>query len=229
MPARQGRRSGGRHPAPHDLVGDLASAVPEGFWGEDAAPVARALLTSAVHCFARQGFHGTTTRDVTSSIGLSPGALYVHFASKEEVLFAVVLAGHERSLASLRAADGAVDAEGSSAQLARLVADSVSWHARHHVVARVCQHEMAALTVDHLDAVLGLRQEYSEVVRSTVERGVQRGVFDVPDVNHATRAVLSLGIDLVRWYRSDGPDSPEALGLVYGNLALRLVGADPPP
>jgi hypothetical protein len=42
------------------------------------------------------------------------------------------------------------------------------------------------------------------------------------------RAMLSLGIDLVRWYRLDGPDSPEQLGRFYAGLALKMVlGAAP--
>jgi Tetracyclin repressor-like, C-terminal domain len=40
--------------------------------------------------------------------------------------------------------------------------------------------------------------------------------------------MLSLGIDLVRWYRLDGPDSPEQLGEFYAGLALKMVlGAAP--
>jgi hypothetical protein len=35
--------------------------------------------------------------------------------------------------------------------------------------------------------------------------------------------MLSLSIDLVRWYRLDGPDSPEQLGDFYAGLALRMV------
>jgi hypothetical protein len=39
--------------------------------------------------------------------------------------------------------------------------------------------------------------------------------------------MLSLGIDLVRWYRLDGADSPGALGGFYADLALRMIGARP--
>lgn len=66
------------------------------------------------------------------------------------------------------------------------------------------------------------------VVRSAVERGEREGVFDVPDVNRALRAIMSLGIDLVRWYRLDGVDSPEVLGEFYAGLALRMIGSDSP-
>ncbi|GAA5113923.1 TetR/AcrR family transcriptional regulator [Pseudonocardia adelaidensis] len=222
MPTSERRRGGGRHPAGALLAALEPGSVPDGFWREDTAPVARALLSSAVRCFAGKGFHATTTRDITAAIGLSPGALYVHFASKEEVLFEVARTGHERALEALRARAG----ERDSRQLVRgLVTAHVTWHARHHTVARVCQYELAALAPEHLDAVLDLRQRFAAELRAAVERGTREGAFDVPDVNRAVRAILSLGIDLVRWYRLDGADSPEDLGDFYADLALRMIGS----
>jgi hypothetical protein len=39
----------------------------------------------------------------------------------------------------------------------RLVAGHVSWHARHHTVARVCQYELPALEPEHFGEILELR------------------------------------------------------------------------
>jgi len=201
-------------------------AVPEDeaadLWRDDTSEAVRALLVSAVLCFSREGFHATTTRDITAAVGLSPGALYVHFASKEDVLFEIVRTGHERALDAMRSCPD----EGDPVEYVRgLVAGHVAWHARHHTVARVCQYELAALSSGHHTEVLDLRHRFSDLLRSAVTRGARAGAFDVPDVNRAVRAVLSLGIDLVRWYRLDGSDSPEALGDFYADLALRMIGA----
>ena len=57
------------------------------------------LLAAAVAAFAAKGFHGTTTRDISTTAGMSPAALYVHHRSKEELLHQISLAGHERTLA----------------------------------------------------------------------------------------------------------------------------------
>lgn len=212
-------RSGGPSRAvtvPDDLggVADL--------WGDGTSAAVRALLVSAVLCFSRQGFHATTTRDITTAVGLSPGALYVHFPSKEDVLFEIVRTGHARALDAIESQpdDGDV-----VEYVRRLVTSHVAWHARHHTVARVCQYELAALSPEHLAVVLDLRQRFSDVLRSAVTRGARAGVFAVPDVNRVVRAVLSLGIDLVRWYELDGADSPDELGAFYADLALRMVGA----
>jgi AcrR family transcriptional regulator len=203
------------------LAPGLVDESPD-LWDSGFGKVARSLLTSGVRCFASNGFHATTTRDITAAAGLSRAALYVHFPSKEHVLFEITRAGHKSSLAALKDTDGAGD---PTTYLRALVARFVAWHARHHVAGRVSQYELAALTAEHYEEVVGLRRESTAVFREAVTWGIEEGAFVVVDVHRVVRAILSLGVDLVRWYRPDGPDSPEQLGHFYGDLALGIVSA----
>lgn len=195
---------------------DNSARLWDGYRGE----VARSLLTSGVRCFAANGFHATTTRDITAAVGLSPGALYVHFPSKEHLLFEIIRTGHAKSLDALAEAETGGDA---LSHLRWLVARHVGWHARHHVAARVCQYELAGLAPGHYAEILELRRQYTAIFRQAVIRGIDEGAFPPVDVHRVVRAMLSLGIDLVRWYRSEGPDSPEQLGEFYAELALGMV------
>jgi TetR/AcrR family transcriptional regulator, transcriptional repressor of aconitase len=47
------------------------------------------ILIAAWKCFARNGFHSTSMADVISEAGLSAGAVYLYFRSKEEIILAV--------------------------------------------------------------------------------------------------------------------------------------------
>jgi AcrR family transcriptional regulator len=51
------------------------------------------ILAAAKKYFAREGFHATSMRDIYRECGLSPGAVYNHFASKEDIVRAL---GEER-------------------------------------------------------------------------------------------------------------------------------------
>ena len=62
------------------------------------------LLDAAAVLFAAQGYHRTTIRDVTSSIGMRSGSSYYHFSSKAEMLLAVYEEGVSRVQASLEQA-----------------------------------------------------------------------------------------------------------------------------
>ena len=44
------------------------------------------ILDAAERCFARAGFHRCTMHDICKEAGISPGALYVYFSSKEELI-----------------------------------------------------------------------------------------------------------------------------------------------
>jgi AcrR family transcriptional regulator len=48
------------------------------------------IVQAALRCFARDGFHATSMRDVIRESGLSAGALYSYFPSKEELIAAAV-------------------------------------------------------------------------------------------------------------------------------------------
>jgi AcrR family transcriptional regulator len=214
---------------PQEVTDDqrLLDHSPE-LWRDEFGDVARGLLASAVRCFAANGFHATTTRDICSAVGLSPAALYVHFPSKELVLYALARIGHERALAEVRAAadEPAADAAG---RVRAVMARFTTWHARHHVAARVCQYELTGLTPQHYDEIRELRHRTTAVFRDAVRAGVADGSFPATDVDRLVRSMLSLGIDLVRWYRLDGADSPEQIGEFYADLALRMLTAGAPP
>jgi AcrR family transcriptional regulator len=207
-------------------VSQLQADFSPDLWDPSRSEVVRNLLTSAVRCFAANGYHATTTRDISTGVGLSPAALYVHFPSKELVLFEIIRTGHERALAHIQ--DGAVDDAATTVERLRaMVSRYTAWHARHHVAARVCQYEHTSLTPEHYEQITALRHQTNEVFRDAVARGVRDGSFADIDVNRVVRGMLSLSIDLVRWYRLDGNDSPEQLGDFYADLALRMVTTAP--
>lgn len=206
-----------------DLAGlpELEDESPA-LWDESRGEVRRKLLTSAVRCFASNGFHATTTRDISGAVGLSPAALYVHFPSKEDVLFEIIRTAHGRALACVTEPDLAA-IEDPVRHLQALVARYTEWHARYHVAARVSQYELAGLSAEHYEEILETRHQTNVVFRTAVERGVTAGAFADVDVKRVARAILSLGIDLVRWYRRDGSDSPEQLGDFTAQLALKMA------
>ena len=181
------------------------------------------LAAAAVDAFGARGFHGTTTRDISTTAGMSPAALYVHHRSKEELLFEIARVGHERVLALVRTS--VAGSEDPVEQLARLVEDFVRDHALTHTGARVINYELSALGPEHLGEIAEIRRDIDGVLRSVVERGVAAGVFSTPDAHMTTLALLSLGIDVARWYRDDGRWTPDQIATHYRLLALRMVGA----
>ncbi|MDQ1039709.1 AcrR family transcriptional regulator [Streptomyces sp. V3I8] len=191
-------------------------------WAEVTPDAARRLLIAAVEAFAERGYHATTTRDIASRAGMSPAALYIHYKTKEELLHRISRIGHEKALDILRTAAGR---EGSPAErLADAVSSFVRWHAGGRTTARVVQYELDSLGADARAEIIALRRQVDAEVRTIIQDGVAAGDFDVPDVPGTTLAILSLCIDVARWFNVNGPRTPEMVGDLYADLVLRMVG-----
>ncbi|MEU3662978.1 TetR/AcrR family transcriptional regulator [Streptomyces sp. NPDC032940] len=195
-------------------------------WDEVTPDAARRLLVAAVEAFAERGYHATTTRDIAGRAGMSPAALYIHYKTKEELLHRISRIGHDRALSILRTA---AEGDGSATErLADAVGSFVRWHAGRRTTARVVQYELDALGPDARAEIVALRRQVDAQVRRIIEEGVAAGEFEVVDVQGTTLAVLSLCIDVARWFNIDGPRTPDEVGALYADLVLRMVRAKEP-
>ncbi len=187
------------------------------------------LLDAAAGAFADRGYAATTTRDIAARAGLSPAGVYVHFGSKEAVLHALSLRGHEAALDLVtRAAAG----PGSAAErVGSVMTGFAAWHAEHHELARVVQYEFSHLAPEHHTEIVLLRRRIEQVVQALLEDGVASGELEIPPapgVRDTALALLSLCVDVARWYSPTSGRSPRAIGRTYAALGLRLVGRPDP-
>lgn len=185
-------------------------------------PARRRLIDAGIKMFAEKGFDGTTTRDIANEVGLSPASLYVHFASKEELLYVIALAGH-------RYVNGLVDealavSDDPAEQLGELVQRCVAGHLERHRVALVINNEIERLGPDHQAEILAMRAEVTARIIEVLTRGTADGVLSVDDPQAAAVAVSSLISDACRWYRPADIEEVAALAQQYRGLVLAMVG-----
>ena len=188
-----------------------------------AVETGQRLLESATAAFAAKGFHGTTTRDIATAAGVTPGAVYVHHRSKEELLYSISRVGHERTLELVQAA--AASSTDPVEQIRTMVREFVEWQSINRTKSAVVNFELAALTDRHRDEVLAIRRAVDAEFRTVVDRGREQGLFTVTDTPLAVLALLSLCIDVARWYRADGRLTAAAVGEHHSTMALRMLGA----
>lgn len=181
------------------------------------------IRVAAAEAFAENGYGGTTTRDIAARLGLSPAAMYPHYKSKEDLLFAISYEGHLLCVELLTAAD---DTDAAPAvRLASVVRAFTGWQAKHHARGRVVQYELTALSPDHYREILQLRRDISRIIARIIRAGAEDGSFVVPDVAGVNLAINSLCVDVCRWFPGGGFTDPGAVADLYAELALRLVGA----
>lgn len=185
----------------------------------------RVVLESALAAFAERGYHGTTTREVSHAAGISAAGMYAYFGSKLELLYVLSLRGHEAAASALASGLSA----GSDPQecIRSGVYQFAAWHAHHHRLARVAQHELGTLEPQHYREIVAIRSGIETSLASYVARAISLPLSSAP--LRLSRAMLSLCIDVCRWYRDSSRESAADIGVYYGSLAETLIAHHPFP
>jgi AcrR family transcriptional regulator len=199
------------------------SANSAGLWAGIESESSRRILLAGLAAFAKHGFEAATTREISEGAGMSPAALYVHYNAKSDLLYEISRIGHQSVLDDVEEAlrDAPQDPE---QRVRRFVAAFAKWHADHHVVARVIQYELKSLPRRQFRKIAELRNRFEELLGAELQAGVKAGAFDIAELDATRLAILSLGIDLARWYHpSDDHKTSDEVGQLYADLVARMI------
>jgi len=197
-----------------------------------AAGNTRALIEeTAIALFYASGSQVSSVRDITKACGMTPGALYKHFDSKEDLLFEVIRSAHEHFLGRLDEALGITDGSSPEARLSGLVRALVLFHTDHRREARVANHEYRFLPEPQHRVILELRRQIRARFHDVLADGDRLGAFDLPPAPGADRAAIAavticdMGMRVSEWYDGTHPPTASELAALHVTYVLRLVGA----
>jgi len=198
----------------------------------DARPPVEAIRAAAFAQFAERGYPVVTVRDIMKACGLTQGALYNHFKSKDELLHDII-ASTQSELERL--CQQAVAGAGSDprAQLAAFVRVYVMRHCRLRIEALVANREIGWLDTARVADIRRSRRAIRDIVVTILSQGIERGVFDPPRIEgkHDLKAIAMALLDqcthVSMWYGPGGDLAEEQMAKLYSDMALRVVGARP--
>jgi AcrR family transcriptional regulator len=180
--------------------------------GGRRAEIARA----AARFFAEHGYHTVGMREIAEAVGMRGASLYNHFASKEEMLYAISLG---MTKGPVEEHLPLLDAEGTPAtRLATLLSAHIRNLAEHRVEHLVGLRELAALTPEHRAEVTDYRRYYQRRVRDVIVAGVRAGEFAVDSPGRAAVAILDMVNGISWWLHGD--QDVDDLVLTYVSFAL---------
>lgn len=193
----------------------------ERFWRQRAEGTRARILTAASLAFVELGYHGASTREIALRAGMSPSAMYVHFSSKEELLFEISRLCHEATTAALL---GNLALSPVPTQSLRLGIGAFStFQAENSELMRTVEYEYKSLSGSYRREIAAMRSHIENTLRGVLARGIESGEFVIHDLDTMVILLLSLCIDIDRWYRPDPIRTPATIGMQYADLAIRLV------
>jgi AcrR family transcriptional regulator len=150
------------------------------------------ILDAAAAVFARLGFHQARMDDIVAEAGLSKGALYWYFTSKDAIITALL----ERVFAhSLHDLDMPREAEGSvSARLPRLTERIVAELQRLAHLQPIA-FEFYAVAARHKTVRQFLKEyfaRYRAALAALVQQGIDRGEFRALDADATALAIVAV-------------------------------------
>ena len=170
------------------------------------------LLDEAARAFAGRGFAAASVREIVGPVGMLPGSLYCHFATKEALLVAVYKEGVERISAAVDAAIAPLSAPWPRLEAACIahLSSLLDQTDYSQVVIRVRPSDAPTVA----DELVALRDSYEArwaglVAALPLERSVNRG-----DLRLFLMGALNWS---QTWYRDEGASTPE-------RIARRFVG-----
>lgn len=198
----------------------------------EARPPVEAIRAAAFVQFAERGYPVVTVRDIMKACGLTQGALYNHFKSKDELLHDII-ASTQGELE--RQCQQAVAGAGGDprAELAAFVRVYVMRHCRLRIEALVANREIGWLDSARVADIRRSRRAIRDIVVTILRHGVEKGVFDPPRVEgtHDLKAIAMALLDqcthVSMWYGPGGDLTEEQMAKLYTDMALRVVGATP--
>ncbi len=169
------------------------------------------LLEAALDLFVEKGYAATKVDEVATRAGVSKGTLFLYFPSKEELFKAVVresIVGRfgewSQELAQF---------QGSTADMLRY--SFTTWWER---IGSTRASGMTKLMLSEAGNFPELTQFYQreviepgqQLIRSVLQRGIERGEFRTVNMDYAVYAVLAPMIFLMLWKHSIGACVPDA-------------------
>ncbi|MGH2727059.1 MAG: TetR/AcrR family transcriptional regulator, partial [Actinomycetota bacterium] len=181
---------------------------------------------AALELFFVRGYKSTSMRDIAQALGITAAALYNHYPSKDQILYAMVSRLHQELEGALLAA---LEAAGPDPRdrLGALVRAHALIHTKYRKDAHVANSEIFSLIEPGRDEVIASRRRMRDSFQAEIGAGVERGVFRVEDALVATFAIINMGIRIAEWFVPGGRLTAEQVADMHAELALRMVGARP--
>lgn len=184
----------------------------------ESAQTKRALLESATRLFSERGYSHTTILDITDAVGLAKGALYHHFASKEDILVHIQDDMVERIMDESRTV---LEGDPSpTAALAGLIRVHARMAATHRAAILVILRERKVFGAENWQTIRRQRAEVEAMFTRVIEQGQQTGDFAlVAEPRLVTLAIIGMINWSSEWYRARS-DDPDEIAEVFIDLTL---------
>lgn len=180
-------------------------------------------IEAAAHVFAEKGFHGATTQDIASQMGIQQGSLYYYFKSKEQALQQVCEYGFEHYVQRMQKI--CAKDQPFEAKMLAIVTSHLSNYRSKNNAMKVHNDQRLYLPAERRVLIKKLGSEYRQLLEQAMKEGIDQRVLrhDI-DTHFIAYSIIGIcnswGANLIRDDSLDLFDTIEQCSdlILYGTL-----------
>lgn len=182
------------------------------------------IVESAVRLFAQHGFTATSVQDIVVDAGVTKGAFYHHFDSKDGVLLHIYAATESDFFTRASAAAG--DASSATEAITAIITETVVTVQRYRPYAAIWLGELriqqnADLAEESRAQALSYSEQAIQLVVDYLEKGITAGEFHgVDDVRAVALTLMAAPVLVYAWLDKESVIAPETTGRMFSELFL---------
>ena len=170
------------------------------------------------------GYHGTSVDRIAQEAGITKGAFYHHFKSKEELL---VLIHQEYAEYQLKVMQEVMAGDLSSKdQLRALIRCIVEAVGLYKPNVTVFFHKRRYLTDKYLQETTEQRDQLENTFRAVIENGIKNGEFRKDlDSRVTCLGIIGMCAWMYQWFSHDGRLSASDVAETFSSILIEGLGA----
>ena len=192
--------------------------------GSSGEKTRAAIAEAGLQLIYEHGYEAMTLRQLARTVGLQPGSLYNHIATKQELLFDLI---HDHMTRLMKNVDAVL--AGDVDPIDRLKA-FVAFHLAYHIERKrevfIGFAELRSLERENRRVIVDLRRDYEDRLCDILNEGAKQGLFNIPDVRVTAYAILAMLTGICTWFDPKGRVSQVALIDLHTQLVLQGVLSD---
>lgn len=186
--------------------------------GSSGPKTLAAIREAGLQLIYEHGYEAMSLRRLATEVGLQPGSLYNHIATKQDLLFDLVLNHMELLIERVDAELAAIEDPG--ARLKAFVAFHLTYHIERKREVFIGSAELRSLEPANRERIVDLRRAYEDRLCAILKDGATLDLFRIVDVRVSAYAILAMLTGICTWYDPDGRIDRQMLIDIHTALVL---------
>jgi TetR/AcrR family transcriptional regulator, cholesterol catabolism regulator len=176
------------------------------------------ILEVAAQLIQQKGYHAASMQDIARAVNLQKASLYYHFATKQEILLALLDQALDLLIERISAvARMDVPADEKMKRSMRAYLECLE---ENSALAAVLLLEHRSLAPELHDRHIPRRDRFENIWRDMIREGLASGIFHDRDPAMTARALLGVMNWTITWFRRDGSWSMGEVSDHFSDLFL---------